>query len=174
MPGAVVGTVGKGFEPQGQTKLIANGLGRAVVTRGHQHQRQAGIVGGDRLNHGAQLRGISHHVVVHRTVGFDVADVRPLGAAYAVQCANLVMQQVLQFLRRVGHGAPTEARKVLIRRVRADQHIVRQRQAHSFAHDPRITGVKAACDVCAINKWHHLGIQAQGPVAKAFANVAVQ
>ena len=107
-------------------------------------------------------------------MGFDVADSRALGAADAVQSADLIVQQVLQLLRRVGHGASTKAGEVLIRGVGADFHIMGQRQTYGFAHDARVACVKTAGNVGAINKRHDLGIQAHGPAAKTLTNIAIQ
>ncbi len=107
-------------------------------------------------------------------MGFDVLDPAALGSADAVQRTDLVVQQVLDFLGRVAHGAAAEAGQVLVGRVRADAHAIGQGQGHGLAHDARVTGVETAGDVGAVDKGHDFGIQAQGPVAKAFADVAIQ
>ena len=107
-------------------------------------------------------------------MGFHIADAPALSAADAVQRADLIVQQVLDFLRRVVHGAPAEALQVLVGRVGAHLYAVLERQADGLAHDARVAGMEAARHVGAINERHDLGVQTHGPVAKAFADVAVQ
>ncbi|MNI55940.1 hypothetical protein D3C73_1109210 [compost metagenome] len=172
--GAVVGAVGEGFEPQGHAVFLAQLLRGAVVAGGHQHQGQRRVVGRNSLQHRTQLRRVGHHVVVHRAVGFDVAHPSALRPAQAIKSANLVMQDVLQFLRGVGHGTSAEPHQILIGRMRTDLHAVTQRQADGLAHDARVAGVETAGNVGAIDEGHDLGVQTHGPVAETLADIAVQ
>ncbi|MNI83099.1 hypothetical protein D3C73_1398770 [compost metagenome] len=84
------------------------------------------------------------------------------------------MQDVLQFLGGIGHGAAAETDQILIGRVGPDLHAVAEGQADGLAHDARVAGMETAGDVGAIDEGHDFGVQTHGPVAKAFANVAVQ
>ncbi|MNP39074.1 hypothetical protein D3C76_1326300 [compost metagenome] len=107
-------------------------------------------------------------------MGFDVGNLRPLGTANAVQGADLVMQQVADFLGAAGHGAAAEASQVLVGGVGADAHLAGHGQGHGLAHDAGVAGVEAAGDVGAINIGHDLGVQAHGPAAKTFTHIAIQ
>ncbi|MNK89460.1 hypothetical protein D3C87_1094710 [compost metagenome] len=107
-------------------------------------------------------------------MGFDVTDAPTLGFANAVESADLVMQDVLQLLRGVRHGAATETDQILIGRVCADLHAVAQRQADGLAHDARIAGVETTGHVGAIDEGHDFGVQTHGPTAEALAYVAIQ
>ncbi|MNI03913.1 hypothetical protein D3C73_568250 [compost metagenome] len=107
-------------------------------------------------------------------MGFDVTDPATLGPADAVEGADLVMQDVLQLLGGIGHGAAAEAHQVLIGRMRADLHTVAEGQADGLAHDARVAGVKTAGDVGAIDEGHDFRVQTHGPAAETLADVAVQ
>ncbi|MNE08325.1 hypothetical protein D3C80_1009720 [compost metagenome] len=104
----------------------------------------------------------------------DVADPGAFGAADAVQRADLVEQHVLDFLGAAGHRAAAEADQVGVGGVGADAHLVLHRQGHGAAHDRGVGGVEAAGDVGAVDVRHDLGIEAHGPGAEAFADIAVE
>ena len=169
-----VGTVGKGLEPQWHADFITQGLGRAVVCSRHQHQRQPTAIGCHGFEHRAQLEGVGHHVVVQRAVGFDIGHAATQYFADAIQGADLIMQQVTDFLGAAGHGPAAEADQVRVGRMSTDNHPVLQRQGHRAAHGAGVAGVVAAGDVGAVDVGHDFGVQAHAPAAKTFAHVAVE
>ncbi len=105
---------------------------------------------------------------------FDVADPRAVGAADAVERADLIEQHGFYLVRAAGHRAAAETGQIGVGGVGTDAHAMLDRQRHGAAHGQRLRGVKAAGDVGAVDEGHHFGIQTHGPGAIAFADIAVQ
>ncbi|MNJ60054.1 hypothetical protein D3C77_557660 [compost metagenome] len=107
-------------------------------------------------------------------MGLHVGNAGTLGATDAIECTDLIMQQVTDFFGTAGHGTTTEACQVLIGRMGTNAYVAGHSQGHRFAHDARITGMETAGDIGTVDKGHDLGIQAHGPTAETFTHIAIQ
>ena len=152
----------------------SDGGNLAVVAPGQYHQGQIRVIGGDGAHDGVQQARLTHHVVIQRAVGFDVADPRTLGSTDAVQRPDLIVQQVFYFLLRAVHGAAAEAGQVRVGRMGTDAYAVPERQAHRMTHHPMVAGMETTGDAGQVDMRHDLVIQAHFPGAEALAHVAVE
>ena len=103
----------------------------------------------------------------------DVVEGRAGRLQEALERADLVDQEVAQLLALHLHLAAAEALAVGERRVRADLHAVRQREADGRVHDRRVRRMKAAGDIGDADEGHDPLIVAEGVEAVPLADVAV-
>src|SRR5437764_8805718 len=116
---------------------------------------------------------LSRRHVVQRAMWLDMPELRPGRAGKALEGADLINDEIVNFLRRHLHRPAAETDEIGKPWMRADGHAQRHRGGDRRPHDRWIATVKSAGDVRRRHVRQHLAVGADFVCAEALPHVAI-